>query len=799
MFEMWQNVKGLAVATLRQTGLTDMLKGAFRGARDTFVKFSKGVQEFVESEQFQVWAERIKPLMIGVGKAVLLLGTGFGGLATVFTGLMAKKAGIWAFGKTVGDLGNPITRLGKIVGRNGKLASGLSGIGNVASKVGKNIFTLGGLTTKLGFTMENLTKVGEKTSSGLTTMGRVIDGKVLQPMRGMAQWAGTAAKRLPGVGKAASGVSTAIGKLGGGVASTFAKMGAKGIPGVGAIIAGVSGIGTALMDMGDVLGDPNETGIAKFEALTRGSIKGVVGVFDSLLLGIPGMIINKFFPGLEDAFDNGFESIFGGIRDLDMGSAMGSMWDDAIGWIVSKFKNLDKFLEKSLPDFRESIASMGKTLGGAIGGMAKGLIDFIWWGIKEWSLPALIYKVIVGAFSSSDEAVAEGMEEAQPGIMSALGGIINSLGLMAGTMIKSIADGILGAFGTSFESIGINAKKSWNSIKSGAIDMLASVVGGIIRFGSLWESGMDAFEKSGKHGWAMFKILGLEALGGVMDTFLGEGGFVSSLLEGMGKVAYALGQNKLFDKITAARQSMEGFSSTLVKDAKLLRDAVADKANLTDVWAEAQLKANKAVEDGTKGILGYKDAIAESNEKLKGESVELAKKEERQGKAGKWARDQKREVRSGLGEQLKSAAGFKSLNSQAAAEATKNIKHFMDQTISGLSKQISSGTMSMQAAYAILQKDKTDAIRRSIQEAQKAQDKASGKGKSKAGDVADKAKRPSGMTAEQLSAFQKGLLRATGGGAGGKQRVQIWLRGATALDRSFARKSAVEHLNEGNG
>jgi hypothetical protein len=733
MKDMWKNVRGMIAATMRQTGLTDALKDAFKGAKDTFVGFSKGIQEFVEGEGFQAWAGRLKPLLASVGKWTLLAGSAFGGLFSAIAGFKAAKAGFGVFNTAMKTTGTNLARFGKVTGVNGV--------------VGKGITKLTGGIGKLAGKFPLLSRTGK------------IAGKSI---------------------------------------ATFGKMGAKAIPGVGQVIAAVGGIGTALMDMGDVLGDPNATGMEKFEALARGTIKGTVDFFDNLLLGIPSMILNKFFPDLEDSFDRGFENLFGGVRDYDLGEALGTMWDTAWGWLKDKVGNLDKSLKGSLPSFRETAAGIGKTLGGAIGGLASMLADLVVWNFKRTFLafPMWIYSL----FTDSGEKASEGMEAAGPGMMDSFLGIINSMGLAAWDLIKGIGDGILGAFGTSLKGVGIGAQLIWNGIKEGAIDMTASIVSGIFRFTSLFGSGMDILADSGDRGWAMFKLAGLQAFSSIVDTFLGEGGMIASLMEGFEKLAVAFGQEDIAIQIAGARKSMAGFSSDLTKDAKVLSDQIADEADLTKVWAEAQTKATMAAEEGTKGILGYKDAIAESNKALHAEMDAEAKKQEQQGLAGKFARAAKKDVRDNLQQQLQGAAGFEDLNSQSAKVATKNLKQFMDATIAGLSKEVASGALDVTEATKALHKAEAKGIAQAISAAKTAQDATTGKAPASAGSVAGAARGPGGggtLTAAQMSAFQKSVLAASQAG-GGNQRVQIWLRGAGALDREIAKQSAIKALNEGN-
>jgi hypothetical protein len=716
---MWFNTKALIKATLVQTGVTDALKSAFRGAKDVLADFGAGLEEVVRSDEFQVWAERMKPILAGVGKAVLLVGGAFGSFAGAVGTLMAGRAGLKMFSKVSGSLTKNVGRLAEATG-----------------------------------------------SRGL----------------------GAAAKGMTGIGKA------------------FAFIGAKGakiVPGLGQAIAAFSGVKTAVNDMGEVMGDPNATGMEKFEALTRGTIKGVGGAIDGMLLGLPSFILDKFFPDLERSFDQGFESLFGGVREFSLTEAISESWDSATTWLGNKIRNLDKFFHENLPDMRESMSSFGRNLGSALGGM----IELGLTGVKAIVIdfPAWIGGQIMSAFSSGTKKAAKGVEEGSSDIGGAFMGIFGSLQAMILDFGKGLVDGLVAPFHTSFDEMAVFAKMSLNNVAVGALDMTASIIGGIFKFTSLFQSGMKVFTDSGDRGWAVFKLAGLEAFGAIIDTFLGSGGFVSKILEGFEKLAFAFGMDDMMMSINEARKGMEGFSSSMTADAKVLSDQIADEADLTKVWADAKTKANMAAAEGTKGILAQKKELEGYNNTLEdslgGLKKERETRETNATEARIWAKDRKKGLDAVFAamEQRADFGGEGGLNSQGQAQARKSIRNTMDSAIAEISKGVRDGSLTTVQATKALAEAQRKGIDQAISGAKQAAEAATGKPGRTAGGAAaaarDTGRRGGGLSSAQLTSLQRGLMKANGGG---QQKVQVWLRGAGPLNKAIAKESAVKNFNQGN-
>ena len=120
--KMWFNVKQLGIAFLTQTGLTEVLKETFGGAKDALASFNMQVQALIESDEIRAWGEVITPVLGAVGKGVLLLSTVFGGLLSVAGGAAATFGKLRILGKVFGPLG-------KVLGRFPRIAGALSKVG----------------------------------------------------------------------------------------------------------------------------------------------------------------------------------------------------------------------------------------------------------------------------------------------------------------------------------------------------------------------------------------------------------------------------------------------------------------------------------------------------------------------------------------------------------------------------------------------------------------------------------------------------------------------------------------------
>lgn len=354
---MWENVKELSKAFLAQTGLTEVLKNTFAGAKDVLAGFSEKIRALVESDEMRAWGKTLVPVLSTVGKWFLLIGSAAGGV---------------------------VGALGSIAGALGSLRAG---------------------------------------SKGLKMLGSF-------------------AEKLPGVGKAVGVFSKGLGSV--------TKLFGRAIPGIGQVVALFSGVTTALRDMGTVMGDPNATGMQKFQALVRGTLKGVGGAFNSLLLGIPGWIADKFFPNLEAKFDRGIRDLF----DFDYTSWLGKKLDSFGGWFLD-----------NLPDWKVMAREWGKTLGGAMGGLAEMAVDALIWGIKNLSLPGILYNLWQGAFTDGMKGASAGILGASGSLGNAVLSVLGSAAIVAKEALVGIAGGFVGAFGTSLDELGAQWDLTWLGMK----------------------------------------------------------------------------------------------------------------------------------------------------------------------------------------------------------------------------------------------------------------------------------------------------------------------------------------------
>lgn len=555
MSEMWQNTKELAKATIGQIALQLDLKGVFTDARDAMASFAGRIHDFVRSEGFQEWTERVGPTLRVVGKSVLFLGTVFGGLATAVGGAMGVLLS---------------------AGAGWKLAKGV--------------------------------------------LGKVTE-------------------LLPRLGGGISSVLGGIGGLGKGIA--------RFIPGLAQVWAIGNGVYTAFTDMAEVMGDPLATPLERVEGLFRGLVKGIGSAIDSLLLGIPGMLLDVFFPDMESAFDEGFSGIFDSLKDINVRELLHSMWDGAQEWVTEGITSLLGMFSGSASavDWGAVGESFGDTMGGLwltvwsmlewsfwnlnpIGSLTDlfyrmgtegisagfeswadtnflgGIWTFVWektWDAAKWAFWNLSpIGIMIEMFQSAASGGWDGLvdffvQKATGGsgsIGNAIRGALVSAFEFAMGALEGMGDRLLDAVGlkTSVAEIGIGFKTMWNWLKTGFMTAAGFIAPKIAFFYESVVGGMRFVAEAIGEGWN--SVL---TVGDFVATALGKGW--AGLFAGIKIAGY-----KVLSGLTAAFNSVYG----VVLEMQLI---AADAAwQLTKAGSEAEAAADAE----WRAIKAKKDALEDT-------------------------------------------------------------------------------------------------------------------------------------------------------------------------------------------
>ncbi|HET6456163.1 MAG TPA: hypothetical protein VFI02_17295, partial [Armatimonadota bacterium] len=476
---MFSNVKESLMTTLHTAGVVTILKDAFAGAKDTLASFSGAIVKFIRSDQFKGWVETVKPFLVPIGKGILLLGTAFAAIGSAAAGIATAIGSVFALGAGLKMASGPALKLGGIVGSSllapfKLLAPSVTATGKAFTNVGGGFKAFlgkaGGVTKWIGSLFARIPKLGGLLT-GLVSGFKGLGGMLLKGLGGAGAGIGGLLGNFGG--KIMGFIGPLVAKVAQKVPELLAKFGPKllsAIPGIGQIIAVIKGVKTALMDMGEVMGDPNATGAEKFQALLRGVFKGVMSALDGMLLGIPSMILKKFFPDMERKFDRGFAGLFNKISSYFGGGGLmktlGGWWTSATTWLGTKLSGFATWFEQQMPNIKE----FGRVIGGAIGGLAK----FAWdstisafkgiWNATKSAFNG-IWDMIASVFKS--EEGAKKVEDAGSGI----GESLKSIGISAlqgmGEAMSGAFNGILEAFGTSSEELKLKAELAWIAIKNG--------------------------------------------------------------------------------------------------------------------------------------------------------------------------------------------------------------------------------------------------------------------------------------------------------------------------------------------
>jgi hypothetical protein len=607
-------------------------------------------------------------------------------------------------------------------------------------------------------------------------------------------------------GSKAKGILGGIGKIGG-------KLGAKlagAASGVSVAIGAVQGVRTAVLDMGEVMGDPAATGIDKFEALTKGGVKGVAKFIDSLLMGIPGMVLNKFFPGLEDSFDSGVTGLFDKLRtwfgDFDAGSTLSVVLDKIRIWLDGA---ADTFADKA----PEWMAQFGKALGQAIGGLNKLMVDTIsgFWS-SVWSM----------AFSDSEDTIET---DGRKSITESLLSVLQTVGDSILAFFKGIADGILNAYGTNLEIVGVKIEIFWEKLKAGANAAWMAVkgagqdfigwigskfIGGIenilLSFETIYTFGKKAIvaiSEAWKGNWSGVKVFFLD----VMDSMIGalaEGvkGITGTLKDWMEMVPKSIrpdfyqgiidGIDSVDDSVDSARGKLSGMIADTKKEAdesagvfkKLDAESMARRAQITGqaaIYKSALTSMGKQTREQAETEAKASDDRIKA---LEGEEQAMRDKFALEQANARQSRDLAKQGKKSLEETLATFAkeGEDKKYSRAQLEAgSAAIKGYLDETMRSITDRVRSGEMKIGEAQIAAEKARTTALQRAREAATKAgEQKVAAK---------EAAKRAKGEKPVMGAAAARTMI--TGKFGKDLQVVNVEFKGGGWMERELGRRSAV--------
>lgn len=705
-----------------------------------------------------------------------------------------------------------------------KFKSWLETIKPLVQTVGKTVLYLG---TVFGGAAAGLGSLLGGLASAKGALA--VTGKVLKPVAG----------RLGFLGRILGPIGKLFGFIG--------KKGLKLVPGLGQIIAVVSGIKTAFEDMGDALGDPMASGSEKVLRVIRGLLKGVGGAINGMLLGIPGFVLDKFFPDLERKFDRGFAGVIAMFGGMDFTGMLKSVFNKATTWLGEKLGGLGTWMVSRLPDWMDMAQDWGKTIGGAMGGLGQMAADALIWSIKNLSLPGMLYNIWQWAFSESMTGATDAIGAGGPSIANAISDIFWSIAGVAQSIVVGIAEGFLASFGESFDSLLILATMNWINIEQGINDAMWAAQNTVMNFvdaaaeffGNLVLGAVGAFVSIRAQATGIFLALG-NAVSGVINDYIlepirfmvkgvvdGFVGMLKSILEKLQSVANKAAEWNLIDPETAAGISAMADGLTGAGDAAAA--LVPKLATLNDeqmALAQGQIQKDAAAQlatvDAVSGAFrkGFEERKAAREEErrrdqeradaammaLSDELAVIDKKKKAEQERTHAVREWREATNQGLDavfSRMKgSAAEHGGLNAQQLDVFDSKIRDSLESSLATISKQAAAGEMTMDEAKKAWEEAKIAGMESAMQAAKDAV-----RGGQKAAETAktpqDAANAatpggPGGAGGPTDPAIMRQLISAMASAGGRVEKVDVNLRGAGAIDKAIAQQSTVDKFNNGN-
>jgi hypothetical protein len=663
---------------------------------------------------------------------------------------------------------------------------------------------------------------------------------------GISKSLGTLSK-LPKIGGLFSGLTKALGSIGAKGAGLLKFVG-RAIPGLGQVIAIVSGVMTAFEDMGDVLGDPLATTGEKLQAVLRGVLKGVGSAINSLLLGIPGMVLNAFFPNMERAFDRGFEGIFSGMADMDIGGMLGGWLDKLGGWL----HGLAGWMVKSLPDWGKMAADWGKTIGSAMGGLARLAVDSLVFWIKNFNIVSVLGTLWNTIFSDSMSGAAEGVAAGAGGIVTSLGSMLKSVASVAMSALGGIVDGFLQALGTNLDEVQLAWAYTWSELKQTTFNVLFAMgnavlehlwdpmkTGGILAFNALHaafitlkgnlQTGIAVIQDVFAGNFSGIKLMALNTFKSIADgVFTWIQGTMSNLRE----LAVAIGSLPTMGEISKdlvatldkAKGSISGAGDAFGKMIDEARAgererAVESKSRVTEVRAQiaAEQEAREAATNASlAGVEREKAARqhlhAEINKEFEAEQSKLSAQlnavaeareaDQARQNAGRMFRKEQEQGLDALFSKMREEAGKEEgggLSGAKLATFDDVLQDHLEKSLKTISASVASGDISLAEAEKAWETAQQEGRAAAMKAAADVVSGAAAAGK--AGEARSPAQvqraagTGGGISKEQLMKF---IAANQAAAAESKTKVEVRLGGSDAVTREMARQSATRFAGNGH-
>lgn len=644
------------------------------------------------------------------------------------------------------------------------------------------------------------------------------------------------AKMFPRLGKGVNFLLTPLKVLG-----KFAgKLVSKAF-GIGLLIDGFNAFKTAILDMGEVLGDPNATGMEKFEAIARGLIKGVGKFIDGALLGIPSWLLSKFFPDMEKSFDRGIAGIFDTLGEW-FGDGPGGIFDTVGGWV----SRLGDYLASHIPDLAAFTKSFGKALGQVLAFMAKTSVK----GLKFIfiDLPIKIMKAEVGLivsavkslFSKSADAGADAVKES-----FTLDKFLKTLGTRLSPItdfMVGLGEGIAGSFGTSLKAVGLRFKILWETVKYGAesagdwiYDAFANnwdrMQNGMSKFGGLLkkfftvsipstaEQAMVLVIGSWNSGFAAMKVVAYEMIAGVAKAF---SDLATTAIDKLKSVADALpdmtpGIKDLRAKLDSAKATVGGLASSFTdmttqakadlanslvgtaQKIKAIEDkATAEKAAIDEVTnavskqLAAEIAAREAV--SAKNREAHREKLVQLNSEFAQETRNVEQQQQRATDARRFAKEARKFEEGTIEQFTKSGKAQKMWGAEGVDAASKVITDRTEKLVASLTEDVKKGSISVEEARKRLDDDRFRTLKAGEVAGQEAYKKTTGVAAGATAARAGGGPAPGGMSDEAVKQLMENINR---GGGRGSNRVTVTLNGGDAVSRALVSKSQVDAKNAG--
>jgi len=642
---------------------------------------------------------------------------------------------------------------------------------------------------------------------------------------------------VPSLGRVFGTLGGALSRVGG--AFGFVAQGALKLIGragpLGLIYAGFQGVRTAVSEMGAVLGDPNATGIEKFEALLLGLGKGIGKTFDTILLGIPSKIASVFFPDLERRFERGVEGIF-------KSSGGPSLWERAKSAIFGWTSQVGKWLGEMTPRIMEWGRNFGKDVGSVVGGALRDFIPIWWDGVKtvfatlhpaSWIYKWLTSDDVVSATESGGQEAGGNLGWS---ILESTVAALSPIGDFVLELAQGAASGFLGAFGLNFEAfnllvlssltrVGNWFSETWttvsaiwklyvvNPIKQGLDNIEFWFEKQTTNAGFMLEKLGEMISTNFSLAWASTKATAFTMAGDIANKF---GEMTTAIIDQLSRLVSAFPSNfpgiqKLTDSLNAARASTSSLGESLHESAAQANEEYFNLTNQSEKRIDAIEAERKANVDGIDAAWRanarlYKqqeaDTITQANFDRRKNAAEVAELDEQFNRAvalhaqeqqratdarraGKIAKSILDETLQALGED---ATRLRATD-QSARIASNDLQTFMREQSDMVAKEVARGAITSEQAADRLKEIAARALSESKQKLRAKE----------AAEVASAARgperTPTGVTRDASAQMWKNIRAELGR----RQDVNVTLSGDGELSRAIARTSKVRRVSSTGG